>query len=455
MKRIVLSFVILTTMLIAKSQDLSNSIEYSQLYIVGAATSVGWSDSNALEMTKINHGVFKWQGELKANEEFKFINTRSWYKSILSASPDVVVELSKTYNLDFYAAWDLNGKDWKFKMPKTGNYCVIVDLNNMKMSVTQQIATAQVPSSLYVTGTAIDNQVVELENMYDVEFKKVLSCNSGNLLLVNTPTINENTTYYGPLYEDVDLTFGKGFLSQLSVVDKDYKGWSISAKGDYTIYVDKNNFAHQGRKFSSRKVLYIVGGCCELNWNYWDESNKRFFPNPENPAELIWEGELRMGTQEEPNKFKILTAESWTEETYHPYISDALAEGMSDARISGGDDLKWSIQKNGIYRLTLNTMAETLKAEYLGPTPTEIAEYTEGTAALYEIDTNSYNVYVANGMINVDNSSATTVVVCNLMGQTISNRPNHISGAVTGQLPNGIYLVTLNNRTIKTLVNAN
>ena len=64
MKRVLLTLVILMTGVLAKSQDLSNSIEYSQLYIVGPATTAGWSDANALEMDRINDGVFKWEGEL-------------------------------------------------------------------------------------------------------------------------------------------------------------------------------------------------------------------------------------------------------------------------------------------------------------------------------------------------------------------------------------------------------
>lgn len=209
------------TMSLVKSQDLSNSIEYSQLFIVGPATTVGWSDANALEMDKVNDGVFKWQGKLKGNEEFKFLNTRSWYKNVLSAVPDVIVDLSKTYNLDFYAAWDLNGKDWKFKMPRTGNYCIIVDLRNMKMSVLEKIEEPQCPSKLYVTGSAVDNQIIELPDKYGVEFKKSITCTPGNILLINTPSITENTVFYGPMYEDVDLTFGKGFDSGLVVVSKE------------------------------------------------------------------------------------------------------------------------------------------------------------------------------------------------------------------------------------------
>lgn len=452
MKRVVFTFVVLMTILVAKSQDLSNSIEYSQLYIVGPATTAGWSDANALEMSRIDDGVFMWRGELKANEEFKFLNTRSWYKNVLSAVPDVMVELSKTYNLDFYAAWDLNGKDWKFKMPATGNYCIIVDLRNMKMSVSEMTEELQCPSKLYVTGTAVDNQVIELPDMYGVEFKRSIACKPGNILLINTPTITDNTVFYGPMYEDVDLTFGKGLVSGLSVVSKDARGWSVGAIGDYTIYIDENRFAYQGRKFVPRKILYIVGGCCELNWNYWDESNKRFTPNPDNAEELIWEGILRIGSQEEPNRFKILTAESWTEETFHPYISDVLAEGLTDARISGGDDLKWTIEKDGYYRLTFNTKNETLKSEYFGPEDTYKFALDSGTAAISEIATASSKVYVSSNVINVDGETATNVTVRNMMGQTIVYKSNHISGAVTGNLPSGIYLVTISGKTIKVLV---
>ena len=452
MKRIFLALVIIMTIFVAKSQDLSNSIEYSQLYIVGPATSAGWSDSNALEIEKIDNGVFKWQGELKGNEDFKFLNTRSWFKNVLSAVPDVMVELDRTYNLDFYAAWDLKGKDWKFKMPETGNYCIIVDLRNMKMSVSEKTDELQCPSKMYVTGSAVDNQIIELPDMYGVEFKKSITCKPGNILLINTPTITDNTVFYGPMYEDVDLTFGKGLVSGLTVVSKEARGWSVGAKGDYTLYIDKNRFAYQGRKFVPRKVLYIVGGCCELNWNYWDESNKRFLPNPDNPEELIWEGVLRIGSQEDPNRFKILTAESWTEETYHPYISDILAEGTTDARISGGDDIKWTIERNGFYRLTFNTKNETLKSEYFGTDIVEKSDNPHGPAAINQTGTDNAKVYVSGNVINVDNNCETDVSIINIMGQIVVSKTNHISGAVTGQLPNGIYLVLLDNRTYKVMI---
>ena len=73
---------------------------------------------------------------------------------------------------------------------------------------------------------------------------------------------------------------------------------------------------------------------------------------------------------DEPDKFKILTAQDWFRDTYHPYVADVPAIGESSARISGGDDLKWTIEKDGMYRLELNTRTEVLKGVYLGPSGT-------------------------------------------------------------------------------------
>ena len=40
-------------------------------------------------------------------------------------------------------------------------------------------------------------------------------------------------------------------------------------------------------------------------------------------------------------------------------------EGNSDARITGGDDLKWTIKRDGYYRMEFNTKTEVLKATYI------------------------------------------------------------------------------------------
>ena len=62
--------------------DMSNSMELSQLYIIGDATPYKWEVNATPEMERIADGVFRWTGQLESGREFKFINNRSFSKHI-------------------------------------------------------------------------------------------------------------------------------------------------------------------------------------------------------------------------------------------------------------------------------------------------------------------------------------------------------------------------------------
>ena len=87
-----------------------------------------------------------------------------------------------------------------------------------------------------------------------------------------------------------------------------------------------------------------------------------------------WDNQGGTSTPDEPSKFKILTAQDWFGATFHPYKADAAAEGSSDARISGGDDLKWTISRDGFYRIELDTRREVLTGTYYGESGVETVE---------------------------------------------------------------------------------
>lgn len=100
---------------------MSNSIEYTQIYIVGPAVAGGW-DYNATPMSRIDNGVFTWTGTLKANEHFKFMNSNDgWHKHIVATSKDELIKEGEIHHLDFYANWGLpDALDNKFMVEKTG-----------------------------------------------------------------------------------------------------------------------------------------------------------------------------------------------------------------------------------------------------------------------------------------------------------------------------------------------
>lgn len=64
MKRILLSICFLAIGLWASAGDMSNSIELTQLYIIGDATPYSWDLGKTPDMQKIDEGVFRWSGKL-------------------------------------------------------------------------------------------------------------------------------------------------------------------------------------------------------------------------------------------------------------------------------------------------------------------------------------------------------------------------------------------------------
>lgn len=384
----------------AWGQDMSNSIELTQLYIVGDATSASWNLAGADEMHRIDEGVFEWTGRLEANKDFKFMNTReAWHKHIVAAEANTEAATGGDYPLNFYADWGLGGdKDCKFHVADGGTYTIVVDLNAMRMSLSEPVVTAAWPEHFYLTGTALGSEVVEIAARYGVEHKASVHLVPGKIKLMDTPVETAATHYYRPVFEEVDVTYGAGCHTPLfECYDKQAYGWNVGVEGDYNLYLDNAAHTYRFVRLKPATVLYLVGGCCERAWNYWDKSNCLFLPSDADPYKMVWEGELRIGWDkkknsdgtesdpDEPAKFKILTAQDWFRDTYHPYVADAAAEGTSGARITGGDDLKWTISRNGFYRLELDIRTETLTGTLLEAEPEQAPAGASESAGVTDV----------------------------------------------------------------------
>ena len=85
MKKYISLVIVLAFSVLTGTAGMSNSIDYTQLYIVGDATQTSWDLGKAESLSKISEGVFEWTGQLEGNKEFKFINDRSgWHKHIVA-----------------------------------------------------------------------------------------------------------------------------------------------------------------------------------------------------------------------------------------------------------------------------------------------------------------------------------------------------------------------------------
>lgn len=450
MKKIISLFAVLFCTL-SVFAGMSNSIEYTQLYIVGSAVKGGW-DYNATPMSRIDRGVFTWTGRLTANEPFKFMNSNDgWHKHVVATTKDELINVGEVHHLDFYANWQLpDAFDNKFMVSETAEYTLTVDLRTMSVCLSEPQSEVTYPEKYYATGSALDNQVIELAKIENFEFKQSLRCKTGNVILMDTPVKGEDTRYFVPMFEDVDLTFGKGFVSKLRMTtDADNLGWSVSVPGDYNIYISCRDNKYMGRLHKHRKYLYITGGCCEKAWDYSDQSHCDFAPNPENPDELIWEGELRIGWNNapEPNKFKILTERSWNDDTYHPYIADTPAEGTVNIRTTDGEDSKWIITRSGRYRITVNTRTETMTTEFLSDVPAlpadnEIAGIEAAEADVVGLSWGGNQVELLYAPEPVD------VKVINVAGRVVTLKEGITKGVVAANLGNGVYLVSVAGKTV-------
>ena len=251
MKKLLTIICLALVAFVAKAGDMSNSLELTQLYVIGDATPYSWNIGGTPDMQKIDEGVFRWTGKLTEGKEFKFMNTREWHKHIVSSTSDQKIEAGHTYDLDFYADWALDGsKDHKFKPAATGEYTIYVDLRSMKMTVYEKTVDAVLPEKLYATGSALDGKTVEVQAFGGVEFKAALELKAGNIILMNTATPTASTVYYTPLLEGVDITFGKVLAAPLkTTTDAEAEGWSVCVPGKYTVYAVKDNNSVYGTMF--------------------------------------------------------------------------------------------------------------------------------------------------------------------------------------------------------------
>lgn len=435
---------------------MSNSIEYTKLYIVGSAVAGGW-DYNATPMSRIDNGVFTWTGTLKANEPFKFMNSNNgWNKHVVATSKDELIKEGEIHHLDFYANSQLpDALDNKFRVDKTGEYVLTVDLRNMCVSLSKPLPAQTYPDKYYITGSALDDKVIELNKIENFEFKQSLTCKAGNIILMDTPVKGENTRYFTPVFEDVDLSFGKEYAPKLQVTtDANARGWSVSVPGDYIVYISCSDHKYAGRKHVPRKVLYITGGCCEYPWDYVHDDVCAFAPDPEDQDVLIWEGELRIGwvnTAPEPNKFKILTDKDWNSETYHPYIPDTRAEGMLQIRTTNGDDSKWTITKDGLYRISVNTRNETMNVELLSPKQTGNADGS-GLAGANDAEKDVVELSYSNRTVElIYTPEPVEIKVINVAGTVVSQNKGITKGIVAENLAAGVYLVSVAGASVKKL----
>lgn len=120
----------------------------AQLYMVGGATSGGWTLENATAMDQVQDGVYSWSGSLKAGD-LKFVTTTSDYHPCYVATEnDQSVQIGTPMELVYREFETEDIPDFKF-MFASGNYTITVTTGeNPTMTVSAG------PNTLYMIGGA-------------------------------------------------------------------------------------------------------------------------------------------------------------------------------------------------------------------------------------------------------------------------------------------------------------
>ena len=240
------------------------------------------------------------------------------------------------------------------------------------------MAFAQV--RLYVRGSAVPGGVQELTrfststtNRYTFKFHGTLL--PGDLYITTTETPRTASRYYAPKLVDTNIVTEKADYAVK--LDSTGAEWAVLFGGDnYRFTVDTYNKQVSGELFTRWYEAWICGGCVEDEQGkgisgqegHWQiTAGKQMEQSWEDPNVFEWTGLLKAYSYNaEPKRFKINGQYGWGPKVLHPFTQDASILSAKQVWYNGSEDYKWSISRDGYYRITINVFKETIKGEYLG-----------------------------------------------------------------------------------------
>lgn len=198
------------------------------LFLIGDATSAGWSLDDAVQMTETSPNVFEWTGDLKIGE-LKFLKQKdAWIPSL---GPVTVDEPMEKGTVDLLLRdEDTEGTDHKFKVTACGWYTLKADLNDTTLTV-----SVFYPSTMYLIGDAVggwdwDNNSQEMTSIEEGVFGWTGSLSEGEFKFFEIK-YDFTSTSYGATIDSTAVTIpGEYVLEKLGSDDKKFIATAGSAK---------------------------------------------------------------------------------------------------------------------------------------------------------------------------------------------------------------------------------
>ena len=222
---------------------------------------------------------------------------------------------------------------------------------------------AQQYKELWIAGSAVPGGTQQLQLMADGSFKYAGTLQEGELRIQTQRKAGSSTIYLAPQMPDALIT-NKGLQYQ-PTTDAQAAVWQVPfAEHRYRFTVDTRRQVLQGELVQPWGELFIAGGATQVGWK---SEGKMLLMEQDavNPFVWTWEGELKAHPEvEEPRSFKFQGQDRWHPKSLHPYRSDC--DILTDRQLrTGGDDTKWTITQEGIYRITVDLLHETVEAKII------------------------------------------------------------------------------------------
>ncbi len=223
--------------------------------------------------------------------------------------------------------------------------------------------SAQTPDALWASGNAVPGGCIKLERVGHNIYKLVTALKAGEVKIQTSEKVTADTRFFVPVEADAALV--NNGMAWREEKDPNVAAWQVLfAEDHYRITVDMNTSTLQGELVKPWHELFIGGGATKNGWD--DKHMQAFVQDDKNPYLWTWTGVLSRNEQfVEPTLFKLEGQLMWGPKQLHP-----LTEGediLTSTRFrNGGDDTRWSISRDGRYKITIDLLYETVKAEYLG-----------------------------------------------------------------------------------------
>lgn len=213
---------------------------------------------------------------------------------------------------------------------------------------------------LWAVGSAVPGGAQKLEKVADDDYKFVGTLQVGELRIQTQRKAGSATRYLVPTVADANIVcretrFEEGKDTGLP--------WQVIVSEDrYRFHVDTRNHVLRGEIVQPWGELFIAGGATEVGWRC-EGKMILMEQSLDNPFVWTWEGELKNHPDvEESHRFKFQGQDRWNPKNLHPYRQDADILSEKSLR-TGGPDTKWAVSKDGRYRITVDLLNETVKAE--------------------------------------------------------------------------------------------